>query len=384
MIYLDNCSTTSPRKEVVERISEGLLNNFGNPSSLHRLGLKSEKKIRESREIISDFLKVDKSEIYFTSGGTESNNLAIQSIIRKMKNRCNHIITTKIEHPSVLSTIEHYEKEGYDVTYLDVDRYGMISLEDFRESIREDTALVSIMHVNNEIGTIEPISKIKNILKEKRSKAFFHVDGVQGYGKVPTYLKEWGIDTYSFSAHKIYGPKGVGGLFIDNKDKLSPIIYGGNQEKGIRSGTENLSGIMGFGEATRIMSTNFIEERERAKVLKKYFINSLNQEIDDININTTLDENSSPYIVNISFNHVRGEVLLHYLEREDIYVSTTSACSSKEKGKSHVLKSIGLSDRQIDGALRISFSHDTKITDLDYTINVLKKSVDEIRKITMR
>ncbi len=334
--------------------------------------------------MIASFLNVGREEIYFTSGGTESNNLAIQSIINKMKNKGNHIITTKVEHPSVLNTIEHYEEAGYDVSYLNVDRYGMISLEEFKENLRENTVLVSIMHVNNEIGTIQPISEIKNILKEKKSKALFHVDGVQGYGKVHTSLKEWGVDAYSFSAHKIHGPKGVGGLFIDNKNKLSPIIYGGNQEKGIRSGTENLNGIIGFGEATRIMSANFSEEREKVESLKKYFIQSLKEEIKDIDINTTLDENSSPYITNISFNHVRGEVLLHYLEREDIYVSTTSACSSKGTKKSHVLKSIGLSDIQIEGALRISFSHETQIKDLDYTINVLKRSVDEIRKITMR
>lgn len=384
MIYLDNCSTTLPRSEVIESMAKSFSEDFGNPSSLHRLGLNAEKKIKKARDVIGNFLNINREEVYFTSGGTESNNIAIQSIINKMKNRGNHIITTKIEHASVLNTIRHYEKQGLIVTYLNVDRYGMISLEEFRNSIREDTILVSIMHVNNEIGTIQPISEIKNILKEKKSDALFHVDGIQGYGKVPINLKDYGIDTYSFSSHKIYGPKGVGGLYINNKNKLSSIIYGGNQEKGIRSGTENLTGIIGFGEATRIISENFLEERKKAQELKEYLIKGLNENIEDISINTATDENSSPYILNVSFNNVRGEVLLHYLEKEEIYVSTTSACSSKGKGKSYVLESIGLNDNQIEGTIRICFSHDTIIEDIEYTIDILKKSVNEIRKIMMR
>lgn len=384
MIYLDNCSTTLPRSEVIESMAKSFSEDFGNPSSLHRLGLNAEKKIKKARDIIGNFLDINRDEVYFTSGGTESNNIAIQSIINKMKNRGNHIITTKIEHASVLNTIKHYEKQGLIVTYLNVDRFGMISLDEFRNSIRQDTILVSIMHVNNEIGTIQPISEIKNILKERKSDALFHVDGIQGYGKVPINLREYGVDTYSFSSHKIYGPKGVGGLYINNKNKLSSIIYGGNQEKGIRSGTENSTGIIGFGEATRIISENFLEERKKAQELKEYLIKGLNENIEDISINTATDENASPYILNVSFNNVRGEVLLHYLEKEEIYVSTTSACSSKGKGKSYVLESIGLNDNQIEGTIRICFSHDTIIEDIEYTIDILKKSVNEIRKIMMR
>lgn len=384
MIYLDNCSTTLPRKEVIDAMTDSFLEDFGNPSSLHRLGLKSEKRIKQARETISKFLNTDKDEIYFTSGGTESNNIAIQSILNKMKNRGKHIITTKIEHPSVLNTIKYYEEQGYEVTYLSVDRFGRISLDEFRSSIRKDTVLVTIMHVNNELGTIEPIKKIKSILKEEKSDALFHVDGIQGYGKVPIFLKKYNIDSYSFSSHKIYGPKGVGGLFIDSKNKLPSIIYGGNQEKGLRSGTENVTGIIGFGEATRLMSENFQEERIHSNMLKKYLVDGLNSSIVDIDINTSIDDNSSPYILNISFNNVRGEVLLHYLEKKEIYVSTASACSSNRKDKSYVLKSIGLNNTQIEGTIRICFSHDIKIEDLDYTIDILKKSVDEIRKIIMR
>lgn len=384
MIYLDNCSTTLPRAEVIDVMTDSLAEDFGNPSSLHSLGLKSEKKIKNARKLIADFLNISREEIYFTSGGTESNNIAIQSIVNKMKNRGKHIITSKIEHNSVLNTIKHYEEEGYDITYLDVDSCGMISLEELELSIREDTILLSIMHVNNEVGSIQPIEKIKDILNSKGSDALFHVDGIQGYGKVPLSIKECGIDTYSFSSHKIYGPKGIGGLYINRKNKLSSIVYGGNQEKGIRSGTENLTGIIGFGEATRIININFESERKYAQSLKEYLVDGLKTSIMDIDINTSIDENSSPYILNISFNNVKGEVLLHYLERDEIYVSTTSACCSNEKDKSYVLKSIGLNDLQIDGAIRICFSHDIKLEDLDYTIEIVKKSVEEIRKIMMR
>lgn len=384
MIYLDNCSTTMPRKEVIKAIGDSMAEDFGNPSSLHRLGLQSEKKIKKVREDIGNFLNVHIDEIYFTSGGTESNNIAMQSIVNKLKNRGNHIITTKIEHASVLNLMKYYEKEGYEITYLDVDENGKISLEQLEKEIKGNTILVSIMHVNNEIGTIEPISQVKKIIKKKKSKALFHVDGIQGFGKVNIHLKSWGIDTYSFSGHKIYGPKGIGGLYIDKSHTLSPIVYGGNQEKGIRSGTENLTGIIGFGEAVNIIKKKFIEEREYVLNLKTYFAKRIKEEIDNIKFNTSLDDESSPYILNVSFNHVRGEVLLHYLEDKEIYVSTSSACSSKDKNKSSVLKSIGLNDLEIEGAIRFCFCYENTIEDLEYTIKVLKKSVEEIRQITMR
>lgn len=384
MIYLDNCSTTLPRKEVIDLMTKSLKEDFANPSSLHSLGLKSEKKIRSSRETIAEFLNVHRDEIYFTSGGTESNNIAVQSMVKKMENRGKHIISTRIEHPSVLNTIKHYEEEGFEVSYLDVDSKGQISLEDFAKHLREDTILVSIMHVNNEIGSIEPIEKIRDILKEKNSQALFHVDGVQGFGKVDISLKDYGIDAYSFSGHKIYGPKGVGGLYIDRNAKLSPIIYGGNQEMGLRSGTENLNAIIGLGEATRLIRENFKEEREYAQILKEYMVEKINENIDDIRVNTSLDETSSPYILNISIKNIRAEVLLHYLEMEEIYISTSSACSSKGTDKSHVLKAIGLDDNYIEGTIRICFSHDIRRQDLDYTIEKMKKSVEEIRRIMMR
>ena len=384
MIYLDNCSTSKPRKEVVEIMTGALMDYFGNPSSLHRLGMVSEKKVREARDYIAKYLDVNRDEIYFTSGGTESNNIAIQSAVNKLKNRGDHIITTKIEHPSVVNIMKNYERQGLEVTYLDVDNLGNISLEELEASIKDNTILISIIHVNNEIGTIAPIDKIKAIINKKNPKTLFHVDGVQGFGKVEFSLKASGIDMYSFSGHKIYGPKGIGGLYIDRKHSLEPIVFGGNQEKGLRSGTENVPGIMGFGGAVRIIDENFIQESELVHKLKEYFISRIKEEIGDIKVNTSLDEGSSPYILNVSFRNVRGEVLLHYLEDDNIYVSTSSACSSKGTEKSHVLKAIGLNNNEIEGSIRFCFSYENTIEELDKTVESLKKAVAEIRQITMR
>lgn len=384
MIYLDNCSTTKPREEVANAIAKSLLEDFGNPSSLHRLGIRAEKKIKEARTIISNFLNVEDKEIYFTSGGTESNNLAIQSFIRKLSKKGMHIITTKIEHPSVLNTMKFYEKQGFDITYLDVDDNGYISLSQLENSMRDDTILVAVMHVNNEIGIVEPIMEIGRIIKEKNPNTIFHVDGIQGFGKVDIDLKLWKVDSYSFSGHKIHGPKGIGGLFIDRKHDIEPVVFGGNQERGIRSGTENLTGIIGFGEAVKLTSENYVKERKHVKELKSYFTDKVKAEIEDIRLNSRLDDKSSPYILNISFLDTRGEVLLHYLEENEIYVSTSSACSSRGTEKSHVLTSIGLGNREIEGAIRFCFSYENTKEEMDYVVEKLKASVSEIRQIILR
>lgn len=384
MIYLDNCSTTKPREEVIKKISESMVEDFGNPSSLHRLGMKAEKKIKEAREYIARYLNVNTSEIYFTSGGTESNNIAIQSAVNKQQKRGNHIITLKIEHPSVLNIMKFYERQGFEVTYLNVDKNGSIYLEELEESIKDNTILVSIMHVNNEIGIIQPISEIGKIIKKTNPNTLFHVDGVQGFGKVDILLKSSFIDSYSFSGHKIHGPKGIGGLYINRENTYSPITFGGNQEKGLRSGTENLTGIIGFGEAVRIMTEKFKDESDHVYKLKVYLMDRIKQSIEDIKFNTFIDERFSPYILNISFNNIRGEVLLHYLEDKDIYISTSSACSSKGSDKSHVLKSICLNNDEIEGAIRFCFSYENTIEDMEYTVQILKKSIAEIRQITMR
>ena len=383
-VYLDNCSTTKPREEVIEDVIYFLREEYGNPSSLHRLGFNIEKKVENIRESIGRFLEVTKDEIYFTSGGTESNNIAIQSIINKYSRKGKHIITTRIEHSSVLNIMKYYEQKDFNITYLGVDNNGIISLDELKESIRGDTILISIMQVNNEIGSIQPTWEIKRLLNEKKSKALIHVDGIQAFGKVPLDLKDWGIDAFSFSGHKIYGPKGIGGLYINRNLSLDPIIFGGNQERGLRSGTENVPGIMGLGKAVEIIDKNFRKEREKVKDIKSYFINKLEKEIDYIHINSPLDEEHSPYVLNVSFEYVRGEVLLHYLEDKGIYVSTGSACSSRGTEKSYVLSQLGLSNRQIEGAIRFCFSYENTKEEIDYTIEILKNSIEEIRQITMR
>lgn len=383
-VYLDNCATTKPREEVIDEINFMLKKSYGNPSSLHRLGFNAEKKVEESREIISGFLNVNNDEIYFTSGGTESNNIAIQGLVNKNKKRGNHIITTEIEHPSVLNIFKYYESKGFDITYLKVDRFGFIDLNELEKSIKDSTILISIMLVNNEIGTIEPVGEIRKILDKKASNAYIHLDGIQALGKIPLELNKWSIDTFSFSGHKIHGPKGIGGLYIRKGTNISPIIYGGNQEREIRSGTENTLGIVGMGKAVEIVKNNFNKENKYVRELKNYMHEKIMTNIPEIKVNSLLDESFSPYILNISFLGVRGEVLLHYLENKEIYVSTGSACSSHGKGKSHVLKAIGLNNNEIEGAIRFSLSHLNTKNDINYVVEELKKSVEDIRQITMR
>lgn len=384
MIYLDNCSTTKPRDEVVELIYKSLQEDFGNPSSLHRLGFNAEKKMKKSRQVISEFLNVEPKEIFFTSGGTESNNIAIQSIVKKYSNRGKHIITTKIEHPSVLNLMENYEKEGFQVNYLDCDDKGQIDLDQLKNLISDKTILIALIHVNNEIGAIQDIESVRAIIKKSGYRPLLHLDGVQSFGKIDFNLKSLGVDSYSFSGHKVYGPKGIGGLYINSSLKLEPIIFGGNQESGLRSGTENLTGIIGLAEAVRILSKKQKKEAEHAQGLKEYMVEKHREEIEDFKINSSLDHRSSPYILNISYEDVRGEVLLHYLEEKEIYVSTSSACSSNGTEKSHVLKAINLTDNEIEGTIRFCFSYDISKKDIDYTVEAIKDSVEEIRSIIRR
>lgn len=354
--------------------------DFGNPSSLHRLGLKSEKKLEEARSTIADFLKVKEKEIFFTSGGTESNNIALQGLVKNKRRQGKHIITTAIEHPSVLNIMKEYERTGYDVDYIQTDSYGSIDIEEFEACLRDDTILVSIIHVNNEIGSIQNLKEIRRVMDKQSTRAYLHIDGIQSFGKIEIDLKEYKADSFSFSGHKVHGPKGIGGLYIREGLNLNPIVFGGNQEKGLRSGTENLHGIVGFGEAVRILTRNYKEEARVAEGIRQYMINRFKEEIDDIKINTDL-RNSSPYILNISFKNTRGEVLLHYLEEKDIYISTTSACSSKGTDKSHVLKAIGLNNKEIEGSVRICLSYEIKKEDIDNLVESIKDSVEEIRKI---
>lgn len=386
-VYLDNSATTKPREEVIEEINYMLRKAYGNPSSLHRMGLEAEKKITISRENIAGYLGCRKDEIYFTSSGTESNNVAIQGLVNKLRKRGNHIITSKIEHSSVINIFKHYEAKGFRVTYLDVNGEGTIDLKQLEESIADETILVAIMMVNNEIGTIQPIKEIRKILSKQNKNTKLHIDGIQALGKIPVKVAEYGFDSFSFSGHKIHGPKGIGGLYLRKGLYLAPIIFGGNQESGIRSGTENVPGIVGLGKSVELIMKKYQEEKSKIYELKEYFLDKIENYIPDIKVNSPNEENKcAPHIVNVSFLDVRGEVLLHYLEENGIYVSTGSACSSnnKSKKKSRVLDAIGLKDREIEGAIRFSFSYSNTKEEIDYTVEKLKESVEEIRKITMR
>jgi len=383
-VYLDNGATTRPRDEVIEEMNYMLKVAYGNPSSLHRMGLVAEKKIVEAREIIADFLAVRKDEIFFTSGGTESNNIAIQGLVNKYSKQGKHIITTKIEHSSVINIFKYYETKGFNVTYLNVDSYGLIDLQEMEDSITKETILVSIMMVNNEIGTIQPIDKIRRIITSKNSCTKLHIDGIQAFGKINLDISRMGVDSFTFSGHKLHGPKGIGAIFIKKDLGLEPILFGGNQERGLRSGTENVPGIVGFGKAVEIIKENFFEEKERILQLKNYFLSKIKEEISDIKINSLLDERCAPHILNISFMGVRGEVLLHYLEEKGIYVSTGSACASHNKGKSGVLRSIGLKDKEIEGTVRFSFAFSNTREEIDYVVDKLKRAIEDIRKIIKR
>lgn len=384
MIYLDNCATTKPRDEVVEAMLKALRDDYGNPSSLHRMGLNAEKLLKEARKTIANYLGVSDGEIYFTSGGTESNNIAIQGTVKANSRIKGHIITSSIEHPAVRDTIIEFEKMGHPVTWLKVDKDGRIDLDELRDNIREDTVLLSLILVNNEIGTIQDIHGINRILSSLDRKPHFHVDGVQSFGKISFMPKNFGIDSYAFSGHKIYGPKGIGGLYLSSEKRLAPIVFGGGQEKGLRSGTENMTGIVGMAEAVKQIQNNFNAENEKISSIKSFMIAELLKLIPDLRINSPTSEIFSPYILNISIPGTKGEVIVHMLEENGIFVSTTSACSSKGSTRSHVLSAIGLSDELIEGTIRISFSKDNSETDILFVSEKIREASEEIRSITGR
>lgn len=374
-IYLDNSATTKPYKEVVEKMIFALENDYANPSSLHKKGLEVEKNIKKIREDIARTLGVKEKEIYFTSGGTESNNSIIRGVLDKRKN---HIITTKIEHPSVLDTIKTLEKEGIEVTYLDVDSEGKIDIDSLKSSIKENTILVSVMHVNNEVGSIQPISEVGKYLKTLKEKVYFHVDAVQSFGKINFKPSKYNIDFMSVSGHKIHGPKGIGFMYIKENSKVKPLFTGGGQEFGFRSGTENIPGIYGLGEAIRITNENLDKNIQKIDSLKNLLKSEILNNIENVKINSP--EDGVCHILNVSFLGVKGEVLLHYLEQKDIYVSTSSACSSKKKG-SHVLNAMNLSKDEIEGAIRFSLSCFNTEEEILETIKILKNSVEDLRFI---
>ena len=374
-IHLDNSATTRPLPEVVEAMVQTLTDNYGNPSSLHNKGLKAEKILKAARRKIAEKLAVSPEEIIFTSGGTESNNLAIKGIAYQYQNRGRHLVTTEVEHPSVLESFLALEEEGFEVTFLEADRYGRISLDDLRDSITPETILASIIHVNNELGTIHPLAEIGTIIKEKNPNTFFHTDCIQSFGKMLVQPARSMVDLLSISGHKIHGPKGIGVLYKRKGIELRALQTGGGQENGYRCGTENIPGIAGLIPALDALP-DYTEENpynQELDRLKNHFIRGLEKIDRKVIINSP--EDGAPHILNISFPGIKGEVLIHSLEAEGVYVSTGSACHSKSREKSHVLRAIGLPMEQIDGTIRVSFSTYNTIEELDYALASLAKQL---------
>ena len=378
-IYFDNTATTKVLDSVKDIVVKTMTEDYGNPSARHRKGKEAEDYVKESAEIIAGTLKVQPKEIVFTSGGTESNNMALIGTAMANKRAGNHIVTTRIEHPSVYNPLIFLEEQGFEVTYLPVDQDGHISLEELRDSLRGDTILVSVMYVNNEIGAAEPIDEISAIIKEKSPKALFHVDAIQAYGKYQIRPKKQGIDLLSVSGHKIHGPKGAGFLYINEKAKVRPLILGGGQQKNMRSGTENVPGIAGLGQAAKEAYTGFEDKISHLCGLKDYFTDQVSQ-LEGVVVNSKKGLDSAPQIASVSFKGVRSEVLLHALEDKGIYVSSGSACSSNHPAISGTLKSIGVGREYLDATLRFSFGRFNTMEEIDICIEALKELLPVLRR----
>jgi cysteine desulfurase len=380
MIYFDNAATTKPYPEVLDAFLKVNDIYYANPSSIHSFGGRVEKLISQSRKQIASILNINEKEVIFTSGGTESNNLAIKGVALQYKNRGKHIITTKIEHPSVSNTMKQLESIGFSVTCLDVNEAGMVDPEDVEKAIRPDTILVSIMHVNNEVGSVQPIKEIGSLLK-KHSKVLFHVDGVQAFGKIPVSLLDHHIDLYSISAHKIHGLKGMGMLYIRDGVALSPILSGGEQEGNVRSGTENTGGIVAFAKAMRLYQEDSRASLIRMKDIHRYLREQL-VKMPGVTVHTP-QAGSAPHILNFSIEDFKSEVIVHALDQHEVYVSTTSACSSKKSKPSQTLLSMGVAENQADRAIRVSLSFHNTMEEAERFVRLLKQEIALLEK-TMR
>ena len=381
--YLDNSATTRCMESVTEKMVRVMREEYGNPSSLHTKGVEAEQYIKEAKDFFAKNLKVNEKEIYFTSGGTESNNMAIIGTALANQRAGKHLITSSVEHASVANTMKYMEEQGFTVTYLPVDADGIVSLEALRDALTDETVLVSIMYVNNEIGAVQPVDEIAKIIKERNPKTLFHVDAIQAYGKYHIYPKKEKIDLLSISGHKIHGPKGSGVLYVNEKVKIRPIIFGGDQQKGLRSGTENVPGIAGIAEAARVCYENLDEKIEHLYALKAHFIEGI-QNLEGIRINGRTGRDSAPHIVSVSFQDVRSEVLLHALEEKEIYVSAGSACSSNKPAVSRTLKSIGIEKELLGSTLRFSFCFDTTEEEIDYCLQELGALLPVLRRYVRR
>ncbi|MEY8338740.1 cysteine desulfurase family protein [Lachnospiraceae bacterium 62-35] len=378
-VYLDNAATTRTLEEAAQLVVKMMTEEYGNPSARHVMGMKAEQAVKAAAEEIGKTLKVKGKEILFTSGGSESNNMALIGTALANRRAGNHIIASSIEHPSVYNTLSYLEELGFEVTYLKVDGKGHVDMDMLKGSIRPETILVSVMYVNNEVGAVEPVEEIGRAVHEINPHTIFHVDAIQAYGKFLLRPKKQGIQLLSASSHKFHGPKGVGFLYIDEKVKIKPLIYGGGQQKNLRSGTENVPGIAGMALAAREAYQNFEEKMERLYELKDYMLDRM-EEVPGTCANSLRGREGAPQIVSISFEGIRSEVLLHALEEKGIYVSSGSACSSNHPEVSGTLKNMGVPSSLLDGTLRFSFGRFNTKEEIDYCIDTLKEILPVLRR----
>lgn len=382
-VYLDNSATTRCYDEVAELVCKIMCQDYGNPSSMHRKGMEAEQYLREARETLAKLLKGSEKEILFTSGGTESDNIALIGTAMAHHRRGRHLITTRIEHPAVLQTMVYLERQGFEVSYLPVDHAGRVSLEELERAIRKDTILVSIMHVNNEIGSVQPIAEAGALIKQRNPQTLFHVDAVQGFGKFRIYPSRIQVDMLSVSAHKIHGPKGVGFLYIRDGARVNPILYGGGQQKGMRSGTENVPGIAGLARAAEMVYADLDRDVDRMYERRDRLIEGVSR-IEGVKVNGCPGREGAPHIVSLSVRGVRSEVLLHALEEREIYVSAGSACSSNKPQISDTLKAIGVEKDLLNSTIRFSLSVFTTEEEIRYTVQALEETIPLLRKYTRR
>lgn len=381
MIYLDNSASTKPYKEVIDVLVQTMEENYANADAIHDFSHKILLKIKKARKIVADYLKVEADRIYFTAGGGDGNNLLLQGIVNANSRIKKHLITTKIEHPSVYEVFRHYENTGFEVDYLDVDKDGYINLKQLEDLIREDTILVSVGAVNSETGAIQDLEKISKIIWNKNRNTYFHTDFVQGFGCTNIKFDKISVDAITVSGHKIHAPKGIGAIYVNKRVKIADVVFGSNAENGIVKRTMPTELILAFAKAVEILSKEDKKDMKYSQNIKKMLADKICEEITEIKLNSSLDpEKSSPKVLNVSFKGTKGEVLTHFLGMYQIYVSTGSACSSK-KGNSRILEVMGLNQSELDGAIRFSFSSENTVEQIDEVVKSLKESVERIRKM---
>lgn len=382
-VYLDNAATTRCSDRAKELLLRYMTEEYGNPSSLHRMGKEAEDAVREAAKKIAKTIKAEEKEILFTSGGTESNNLALFGGAFANMRAGKHIITTSIEHASVSAPVEFLAKQGFLVTYLSVDTCGRISIEELKKALRPDTILVSIMMVNNEIGTLQPVEEAAAVIKDNNPDTLFHVDAIQAYGKYRIYPRRMGIDLMSVSGHKVHAPKGTGFLYIRDKAKIKPVLYGGGQQRGMRSGTENVPGIVALGEAAAESYEDFESKAAHMRAQRERLIEGITA-VPGASVNGARQDGAAPHIVSVSIEGVRAEVMLHALEEKGVFVSAGSACSSNKPAVSRTLKSIRLRPELLDATVRFSLCAHTTCEEIDYAVEVLRETAPRLQKYTSK